>query len=341
MPALIAPTDDAILAAAVTELSSILPFDAVQLLRHEPKHGEIHEVLRVGYASAEAWALQHLFTQKYRLGFTNALSPNDGLPPAISSVRAEVREDFVASPIFRDYLGAGGFRDGISMELFTGDRYVGIAHFSARAETGFTQQARRAAAGVRGMLAALTLGAAQSTLPEAPANSFALSLSSQEVPTWRVITDAHLGSEGTLTTLPSFLNSDAFLEHLQQFRESGLASVRHIWELPHEVARIEIRRIGLRGDVAISVAHAEPASFHPLSRQELRTMSLVCAGLSDAEIAARLRVSRRTVESHVLNARHKLGARNRVEAVVHMITTASVLPDPTLCPVDEVFGLAL
>lgn len=341
MPAVIAPDDDAILSAAISGLTAILPFDAVQLLRHEPRRDQIDEVLRIGYEADAAWALQHLFTQKYRFGFTNTLSPNDGLPPAISSVRSEFRNDFIESRIFRDYLGAGGFRDGMSMELFVGNRYVGIAHFSARAEIGFADEARRAAAGVRGMLAALVLDADQLPARIQAERSPSLTMNSMAAPTWYTCATTARGSVLGPAPIPTFLGSASFHAHLVQFRESGLASIRYLWEAGGEFVRIEIRAIEASGELAIGVAAAPPESYGRLSAQELRVLSLVCAGYDDALIAARLQLSRRTVESHVLNARRKLGARNRVEAVVRMLTTASFLPDPSLCRIDEVLNLAL
>lgn len=50
-----------------------------------------------------------------------------------------------------------------------------------------------------------------------------------------------------------------------------------------------------------------------LSRRERAVAELVAAGLTNTEIAERLYVSRRTVESHVSSAYRKLGLNNRVE----------------------------
>jgi predicted ATPase len=50
-----------------------------------------------------------------------------------------------------------------------------------------------------------------------------------------------------------------------------------------------------------------------VSGRELEVLDAVAEGLTNAEIAARLCVSERTVESHVASLMRKLGARNRVE----------------------------
>jgi ATP/maltotriose-dependent transcriptional regulator MalT len=62
-------------------------------------------------------------------------------------------------------------------------------------------------------------------------------------------------------------------------------------------------------------AHQADATTGPaaLSRREAAVVTLVAEGLANAEIATRLYVSRRTVESHVSSAYRKLGVSNRVE----------------------------
>ena len=51
-----------------------------------------------------------------------------------------------------------------------------------------------------------------------------------------------------------------------------------------------------------------------LSARELHVLTLLAEGLTDREIADRLTVSPRTIESHVSNVLRKLGTRNRAEA---------------------------
>lgn len=51
-----------------------------------------------------------------------------------------------------------------------------------------------------------------------------------------------------------------------------------------------------------------------LSPREQEVLGLLADGLTDREIAVSLYISQRTVETHVSNLLHKLGARNRAEA---------------------------
>lgn len=67
---------------------------------------------------------------------------------------------------------------------------------------------------------------------------------------------------------------------------------------------------------AVNVLEPESASTPPLTRQQRRVLTGIVQGHGDLHIAAELRVSVRTVHSHVSAVLRRLGVATRVEAAV-------------------------
>jgi DNA-binding CsgD family transcriptional regulator len=61
---------------------------------------------------------------------------------------------------------------------------------------------------------------------------------------------------------------------------------------------------------------AEGGGWENLTKAEAKVAELVAEGLSNPDIARRLFISRRTVQSHVSHALEKLGLSSRVELAV-------------------------
>jgi DNA-binding NarL/FixJ family response regulator len=93
-----------------------------------------------------------------------------------------------------------------------------------------------------------------------------------------------------------------------------------------------LRRLLDRGAVspagiAVPAVPAEPGGpTDALTGREREVLVHLARGLSNAEVADRLRVSETTVKTHVGNLLTKLGLRDRVQAVVFAYDTGLVLP---------------
>ncbi|MET0736542.1 MAG: response regulator transcription factor [Microbacterium sp.] len=89
--------------------------------------------------------------------------------------------------------------------------------------------------------------------------------------------------------------------------------------LAPEVTRRVIERFATPGASTGSVGTATPASgiaIPDLTERESEVLGLLAQAMSNAEIAERLFIGEATVKTHVSNVLQKLGARDRVAAVV-------------------------
>jgi DNA-binding CsgD family transcriptional regulator len=79
--------------------------------------------------------------------------------------------------------------------------------------------------------------------------------------------------------------------------------------------------VGRRSDAS----RAEPRLTARLTARERQVLALMAAGRSDRQIAVSLGISGRTVEAHARNIMGKVGASNRVSAVVQGLLSVDPL----------------
>jgi DNA-binding CsgD family transcriptional regulator len=96
--------------------------------------------------------------------------------------------------------------------------------------------------------------------------------------------------------------------------------------------RVESSSGGLDGSIVVVFSperRPEPPSIPldwPLTRQERRVVEMVVRGLTNSEVAARLFVSEKTVETHLGNVYEKLSVRGRSQLIARFFQTV-YLPD--------------
>jgi len=112
------------------------------------------------------------------------------------------------------------------------------------------------------------------------------------------------GAAGYLT---KDLGPDALQRAIRGTRKGDLAMSR-------AMAAIVVRELAVSGRREAAGAGAAADTLAVLSSRELEVLRYLATGLTDREIAERLGISPRTVETHVGSVLHKLAVKNRAEA---------------------------
>ena len=150
--------------------------------------------------------------------------------------------------------------------------------------------------------------------------------------TRRIVAEA--GDETAVLVLTTF-DADEYIYNALRAGASGFL----LKDVPAEQL-IEAVRIVARGDALIAPAVTRrlveafirtapaqaPDELRDLTPREVEVLTLVARGRSNSEIAADLVLSEATVKTHVKHVLAKLGARDRVQAVVFAYEAGLVTP---------------
>lgn len=96
---------------------------------------------------------------------------------------------------------------------------------------------------------------------------------------------------------------------------------------PHIAAKVlQLLRAGTAAGAGAAAGGAQAADAirTELSDREIEVLKLVAAGLENAEIAARLHISPKTVKNHLSNIFMKLQFENRIQAAVYAVRSGLV-----------------
>ena len=137
------------------------------------------------------------------------------------------------------------------------------------------------------------------------------------------------------THLQAALRSFTALDLPLEAGRAQLELARAVAQLAPEAAVAEARlalrtleRIGATADADAAagllrqlgtVGRAWPKHYGALTKRETEVLSLLAGGCSNAEIAERLYISRRTAEHHVAHILSKLDLRSRAEAAAYAV----------------------
>ena len=125
---------------------------------------------------------------------------------------------------------------------------------------------------------------------------------------------------------------DAALALLDAAEEAALRQALDICQdlAATATARVVRRVMRKQGIRSIPAGHRAATREHPLglTRREREVLDLICAGRTNAEIAAHLVISAKTVDHHVSAVLAKLGVRTRQAAAEAAMTLATAGPPP-------------
>lgn len=219
------------------------------------------------------------------------------LPPSISTEPAQTFRD---GWLYQERLAPAGFRDGVTGALRRGAHLVGLVHLSSERAGHFDDDMCRVLAA---LLPALTV------IADVVGREAASTDASQMGALVRGRDVATLPGR----TVPLILEDARFLDLVARFEASTATVLSGYWGQAHDWWHV---RLSPGAHSCGTLVQATPSPLpYGLTCRELDVLTEIAAGRGNHAIAERLRLSDRTVQTHVERVLRKTGSACRAELV--------------------------
>jgi len=286
------------------ELKALIPFVAADFSAIDPVSGEHVQLARREYSDRTISALRDTrFVDTLDLLKLRA----SGVPTRIRDVPGDPLETWVIGEV----LLPAGYREGLTMCLQTRDgRLTGVLNLSTESALHPSDDARQA----MGMLCNVLGGVADLT----QSNRWLNKLSGGSYTAVGIDSMGNVVSlEGALETM-IFRPGGELLATVQKIVDKGIGG-SFTW--PADTAgkewfRVCVVIVPASDENLAAIVTLDKSDVKLLSQRELEVLTMAAHGLSNREIATRLFISDRTVQTHVEHVLVKLSAPNRAAAAV-------------------------
>jgi DNA-binding CsgD family transcriptional regulator len=312
------PPDERI-EAILDLLAPVIPFDGAQIAALDPQQGRLRglvdrdlpdDVTRHFRSDAFDMEVKHLFGQRSRT------------PIRVQDLPREARR----SGTFAEVMVPAGFHEGITLCLHASDgRYVGLMNLV----TATSQPPTEAARAVMTMLAptlanVLDVPRHISSIGrwlDPSATAVVLGLDVERV--WHMPTGRDPAGIAGIAELP-----DGPLEQAHLVALAGRGPARFLWRDATALAWRRVTLTTCAAQAATLVTVGPPTDVCGLTPREVHVLTLVALGRSNAQIAADLFITYRTVATHIEHILAKLGVGSRTAAAARAANDGLVIPFP-------------
>lgn len=142
---------------------------------------------------------------------------------------------------------------------------------------------------------------------------------------WAIQEITRENPQARIIVLTSFIEDRRVFEAIKAGAMGYLMKDSSYLDLIKAINKVARNEISLEPKIALKVISElkreaeQPPAGHPLTSREAEVLKLVAQGFSNQDIASRLVISERTVETHVSNILEKLHLANRTQAALYAV----------------------